>query len=201
MHVSGKRVLVVEDTELLRRMYRDRLAQDGYEVIDVSDGLAALGMLREQSFDLILLDLIMPRMGGVQVLEAVKQDPRTQSIPVIILTNLGEEETIERAVSLGAVDYLIKNETRPADVSEKVGLVLKAYSAAGNSKSEFIVYPQAGLGDIDRLVEHASLKRRLWCPACEHELALELVPDAKRAGWYSARFVCPSCGRSFSGSV
>lgn len=199
--MAAKRILVVEDTELLRRMYRDRLIQDGYEVSDAPDGLAALALLRDEQFDLILLDLIMPRMGGIQVLEAVKQDPRTQSTPIIVLTNLGEEDTIERAVSLGAVDYLIKNETRPADVSEKVALVLQAYGVGERAEADqFLVYPQAGVGDIDRLVEHAALKRRLWCPACENELALEMVPDAKRVGWYSARFICPSCGKAFSGS-
>lgn len=197
----AKRVLVVEDTELLRRMYRDRLLQDGYVVEDAADGVAALALIRDRSFDLILLDLIMPRMGGIQVLEAVKLDPRTQSIPVVVLTNLGEEETIERAVSLGAVDYLIKNETRPADVAEKVRLILQSYKTGDQETASFVVYPQPGVGDIDKLVEHAALKRRLWCPACESELALELVPDAKRAGWYSAQFVCPSCHRTFSGSV
>lgn len=199
--MAAKRILVVEDTELLRRMYRDRLIQDGYEVSDAPDGLAALAEIREQHFDLILLDLIMPRMGGIQVLEAVKQDPRTQSIPVVVLTNLGEEETIEHAVSLGAVDYLIKNETRPADVAEKVKLVLDAFAVADVSSASFMVYPDPGRGDIENLVAHAELKRRLWCPACENELALELVPDPKRAGWYSARFACPSCGRTFSGSA
>lgn len=196
----GKRILVVEDTELLRRMYRDRLVMDGYEVADAGDGIAALALLRDQPFDLVLLDLIMPRMGGIQVLEAVKQDPRTQSIPIIVLTNLGEESTIEQAVALGAVDYLIKNETRPADVAEKVKLVLQAYHASVDTGAGFKVYPDPQRGDINALVEHAGLKRRLWCPACENELALELVPDAKRTGWYSARFVCPGCGRFFSGS-
>jgi CheY-like chemotaxis protein len=199
--VAVKRILVVEDTELLRRMYRDRLVQDGYEVADAPDGLAAPSLLRDQHFDLILLDLIMPRMGGIQVLEAVKQDPRTQSIPIVVLTNLGEESTIERAVSLGAVDYLIKNETRPADVAEKVKLVLDAFVATEEKSAAFVVYPDPSRGDVDALVQNAALKRRLWCPACENELALELVPDPKRTGWYEARFVCPSCGKSFSGSV
>ncbi len=198
--MTAKRILVVEDTELLRRMYRDRLIQDGYEVLDAADGLAALSILRDEHFDLILLDLIMPRMGGIQVLEAVKQDPRTQSIPVVVLTNLGEESTIEHAVSLGAVDYLIKNETRPADVAEKVKLVLDAYAVAEGTSDAFIIYPDTTRGDVDAIVEHAQLRRRLWCPACENELALELVPDPKRAGWYSARFICPSCGRTYSGS-
>lgn len=200
--LMAQRVLVVEDTELLRRMYCDRLTQDGFDVESAADGIEALALVRDRSFDLILLDLIMPRMGGIQVLEAVKLDPRTQSIPVVVLTNLGEEETIDRAVSLGAVDYLIKNETRPMDVSDKVKLVLGAFGrSTGQSSTSFLVYPRPSVGDIDSLVQHAGLKRKLWCPACESELALELVPDAKRAGWYSAEFVCPSCHRTFSGTM
>jgi len=104
-------------------------------------------------------------------------------------------------VSLGAVDYLIKNETRPADVAEKVKLVLESFAVGEAPAESFTLYPDPSRGDVDRIVQHAQLKRRLWCPACENELALELVPDPKRAGWYSARFVCPSCGRSFSGSA
>jgi CheY-like chemotaxis protein len=139
--VHGLRILVVEDTDLLRRMYKDRLILDGYEVFDAPDGLAALAVLRDQSVDLVLLDLIMPRMGGLQVLEAIKNDPRTSALPVVILTNLGEEETIEQAMALGAVDYLIKNETRPADVSEKVRMTLEAFGMGPAATTAFRVFP------------------------------------------------------------
>lgn len=193
------RILVVEDTELLRRMYRDRLTQDGYEVVEVADGLAALSVLRDQLFDLILLDLVMPRMGGVEVLDVIKHTPRIQHIPVIVLTNLGEEATIDHAVSLGAIDCLIKNETRPGDVSEKVRTVLSAITPPEKLIPQFNVHVRADEGDVDALAQHAGLKRRLWCPACEEELMLELTPDAKRPGWYNSRFVCPSCARNFSG--
>lgn len=198
--MSGKRILIVEDTELLRRMYRDRLVQDGYDVADVADGLSALALMRERSFDLLLLDLIMPRMGGLQVLEAVKQDPRTKDTPVLVLTNLGEEETIERAVALGAIDYLIKNETRPAAISDKVKLVLASFAKADSGDETFVIYPDQSRGDVDAFVTQAGLKRRLWCPACESELAFEFIPDAKRPGWYQARVICPSCGKAYSGS-
>jgi len=197
--MPGKRILIVEDTDLLRRMYHDRLAQDGYEVFDAADGLAALAFLREQHVDLILLDLIMPRMGGLQVLEAVKADPRTQKIPVVILTNLGEEATIEQAVSLGAIDYLIKNQSRPADVSEKVTLTLSAFASDATVDSAFTVYLRTDAGDVDALVADAALKRRLWCPACENELGLRLIPEAGGTGRYTASFVCPSCGREYAG--
>ncbi|MBN1192554.1 MAG: response regulator [Coriobacteriia bacterium] len=198
--MAAKHVLIVEDTELLRRMYQDHLMKAGFEVSEAPDGAEALALIAQHRFDLILLDLIMPRMGGIQVLETIKHDPRTQDIPVIVLTNLGEEATIQRAVELGALDYLIKNETRPAGVVERVLALLEAAPTCEDEAIQFLVYPQTDRGDIDCLVDHAGLKRRLWCPACENELALELVPDPKRTGWYETRFICPSCGRTFSGS-
>ncbi|HHJ99123.1 MAG TPA: response regulator [Actinobacteria bacterium] len=197
--MPGRRVLIVEDTDLLRRMYHDRLVQDGYEVLDAADGLAALSVLRDQPIDLILLDLIMPRMGGLQVLEAVKADPRTKDIPVVILTNLGEESAIEQAVSLGATDYLIKNQSRPADVSEKVTLTLEAFGAGSTGADAFHVFLRPETGDVGPLVDDVGLKRMLWCPACENELALRLVPDSGHPGHYDAYFVCNTCGREFAG--
>lgn len=197
--MAGERILIVEDTDLLRRMYHDRLAQDGYEILDAADGLAALAILREQQVDLILLDLIMPRMGGLQVLEAVKADPRTHNIPVVILTNLGEESTIEQAVSLGATDYLIKNQSRPADVSDKVTLTLQAFGASSGQTAAFHVFLRSEIGDTQSVVQSAGLKRGLWCPACENDLALRLVPDGAHPGHFDAYFVCGSCGREYAG--
>ncbi|MBF4510112.1 MAG: response regulator [Aeromicrobium sp.] len=197
--MGAHRVLIVEDTDLLRRMYRDRLSQDGYEVLEATDGLAALTVLRDERVDLILLDLIMPRMGGIEVLEAISADPRTKGTPVVVLTNLGEEDTIERAVALGALDYLLKNETRPNDVSEKVRLTLSAFHAPDEAAtSAFRIRVRDREDDADALISHAELKRRFWCPACENELALELVPVPEHHGHYDARFICPACGRDFA---
>ncbi|MDP2233861.1 MAG: response regulator, partial [Actinomycetota bacterium] len=87
--MSKLTILVVEDTELLRRIYSDKLTQDGYDVLAAGDGFEALNLLRSNKVDLVLLDLIMPRMSGIEALEAIKADPRTREIPVIILSNLG----------------------------------------------------------------------------------------------------------------
>lgn len=192
-------ILVCEDTELLRRMYHDRLAADGYDVVDAPDGMEAVAALRSGRVDLVVLDLIMPRMGGIEVLEAISADPRTKGTPVVVLTNLGEEDTIERAVALGALDYLLKNETRPNDVSEKVRLTLSAFHAPDEAAtSAFRIRVRDREDDADALISHAELKRRFWCPACENELALELVPVPEHHGHYDARFICPACGRDFA---
>ncbi|MDI6900411.1 MAG: response regulator [Anaerosomatales bacterium] len=195
--MAGERVLVVEDTELLRRMYHDKLVQDGYVVGVAGDGIDALAKLRAEKYDLVVLDLIMPRMGGLEVLETIKADPNLKSVPVLILTNLGEEGAIERALDLGALDYLIKNQAKPADVAEKIRLTLDAFGTADGGVQPIRVVVKDREADAERLIEHAKLVRRLWCPACEVELALELFPKTDKEGWYDAHIVCPMCGREY----
>ncbi|MCE5202830.1 MAG: response regulator [Actinomycetia bacterium] len=195
--MASEHILVVEDTELLRRIYEDKLKQEGYAVFTAADGLDALNVIRTTPLDLVLLDLIMPRMGGLEVLEAMRTDPRLASIPVIILTNLGEESSVERAVELGAVDYLIKNSAKPAEVVEKIRLVLDNLGGSTKSVPSFRLALKDREGDADVFVEHARLPRRFWCPACEVGLMMELIPDSDREGWYAAHLLCPLCGREF----
>lgn len=190
-------VLVVEDTELLRKIYADKLAQDGYNVLTAGDGLQALAALRTETVDLILLDLIMPKMSGLEALEAIKADPRLREIPIIILSNLGQESDVERGLSLGATDYLIKNEAKPADVAEKIRLTLDFMAGRQADSASYSLHIRDREGDADRLVEDAQLPRRFWCPACEVELAMELVPKPDRHGWYDAHLRCPMCNKEY----
>lgn len=189
-------VLVVEDTELLRRMYADRLKLDGFNVLTAADGLEAMSALREATPDLILLDLIMPMMSGLEVLERVQSDSRLRNIPVLILSNLGDDTDIRRGIEMGAVDYLIKNDARPADISARITLILQSCDA----KPEAAVYRLALRdrdGDADRFIADACLPRRFWCPACEVELSLELTPIPDASGHYDAHMVCLMCGREY----
>jgi len=189
-------ILVVEDTELLRRMYVDRLTQDGYEVLAAADGLEALNLMRTQEPDLVLLDLIMPMMSGLEVLERCQADVRLKEIPVLVLSNLGQDEDIRRCIELGACDYLIKNDSRPADIAAKIKNLL----AAGIAKAHVQAYRlqiRDHEADADAFVADAALPRRLWCPACEVELALELAPLEGVPGHYDAHLLCASCGRDY----
>jgi CheY-like chemotaxis protein len=195
--VAGESVLVVEDTELLRRIYTDKLSQEGYKVFQAADGLECLNIVRTQTLDLILLDLVMPRMSGLEALEALKRDPRTKNIPVIILSNLGQDTDIQRGLDLGAVDYLIKNAAKPADVSAKIESTLASRDEAPVEAVSFQLRVKDHEADADAFVAHAKLTKRFWCPACEVELSLELVPHADKPGWYDAHPLCPACGREF----
>lgn len=195
--MPGETILVVEDTELLRRIYFDKLAQEGYTVHQAGDGLEALNILRAERVDLVLLDLIMPRMSGLEALELMKADPRMRDLPVIILSNLGQESDIERGLTMGATDYLIKNAAKPADVSAKIKETLAALASAHGGERSYRVFVRDHEGDTDALVADENLGRRFWCPACEVEMQLELVRKPDRPGWFDAHFVCPGCGRDF----
>jgi two-component system alkaline phosphatase synthesis response regulator PhoP len=112
---SGLCVLLAEDDPCLRLAAQTTLVRSGFTVVAAVDGEAALTAARAQHFDLILLDLLMPKMDGLDVLRALKQDPTTRSMPVAILTNASREVERRTAAELGAVDFLIK-----ADLSLKV---------------------------------------------------------------------------------
>jgi two-component system phosphate regulon response regulator PhoB len=109
------KILVVEDEVFVRDLYEKILKQAGFEAILADDAKAALDKLKEKP-DLILLDILLPGIDGLQVLKKIKSDSSTKEIPVLMLTNMGEEEYVRRAVHLGASGYIIKMRIEPADL-------------------------------------------------------------------------------------
>lgn len=117
-------MLLVEDDSFLLGMYATKFELEGFEVLTAEDGEKGLKAAKEKRPDIILLDILMPRMNGVEVLEELKKDDTTKGIPVILLTNLNQKEEIERCMSMGANDYLIKAHFMPSEVIEKVKKIL-----------------------------------------------------------------------------
>ena len=113
-------VLFVEDDASVAQMYRLKLELDGYNVEVAADGLSALEKARALHPDIIFLDLRLPKMDGLAVLEALRADTSTASIPVVILSNWDEKELVERGVTLGALDHMIKSQTTPARLSRRL---------------------------------------------------------------------------------
>jgi CheY-like chemotaxis protein len=108
------RVLFVEDDPAVAQMYKLKLELDGYQVEVAGDGEVALKMARKSLPDIIFLDLRLPKLGGLEVLEALRADPQTQAVPVVILSSHSGEELVERGAKLGVLDHLIKSKTTPA---------------------------------------------------------------------------------------
>jgi len=108
MDKPPKRILLAEDDRFLRKAAEVTLRRHGFTVLTASDGEAAVQMARAETPDLVLLDLIMPRLQGFEVLRTLKQDPATQAIPVIVLSNLGQPSDVRQAMEEGAAAYFVK---------------------------------------------------------------------------------------------
>jgi two-component system phosphate regulon response regulator PhoB len=121
----GRRILLAEDDRFLQRAAGAKLRQEGFTVLTAADGEEALRVARAETPDLVLLDLIMPKLQGFEVLRLLKEDAATMYIPVIVLSNLGQESDIARATALGAVEYLIKANLSLAELARRVRAVLE----------------------------------------------------------------------------
>lgn len=115
-----KKILFVEDESALQKTFGDILKQEGYEMISALDGEEGLRLARTQKPDLILLDLILPKLHGFEVLKALKEDSDTKDIPVIVLTNLEGTGDVEKAIELGATTYLVKANYTLEEVISKI---------------------------------------------------------------------------------
>lgn len=122
---SKKIILIVEDDKFLRDLISQKLLKEGYEVSTAVNGEEGIKKTKEKKPDLILLDLILPGIDGFEVLRRIKEDPVLAKIPVIVLSNLGQKEDIEKGLQLGAVDYLIKAHFTPSEIIEKIKNFLK----------------------------------------------------------------------------
>lgn len=118
-------ILVIEDDKFLRELIVQKLIKENYEVSEAIDGEQGIKKIKEEKPDLILLDLILPGIDGFEVLSRMREGSNLSSIPVIILSNLGQKEDVERGLKLGAIDYLIKAHFTPGEIIEKIKNVLK----------------------------------------------------------------------------
>ncbi|MDD5290382.1 MAG: response regulator [Patescibacteria group bacterium] len=123
--VEKKTILIIEDDNFLSNMYRTKLELEGYVALTATNGEIGLKTAKEKRPNLILLDIIIPKMNGFEVLEGIKSDKNLKNIPVIMLTNLGQKDDIKKSFKLGADEYLIKAHFLPSEVVEKVKKFLK----------------------------------------------------------------------------
>ncbi|MGC9031418.1 MAG: response regulator transcription factor [Minisyncoccia bacterium] len=114
------KILVVEDDRFLRELIVRKLSEEGFDVITAVNGEEGLKTLKEKKPDLVLLDLILPGIDGFEVLKRLKEEDIVPSLPVIILSNLGQREDIEKGLNLGAKDYLIKAHFTPDEIIKKI---------------------------------------------------------------------------------
>lgn len=116
----AKKILIIEDEEIMLGLLQRKLTKEGYEISVARDGDEGMQVMKEVNPDLILLDIIMPKMGGFEVMEEMNKDKELKKIPVIVISNSGQPVELDRAQKLGAKDWLIKTEFDPQEVIDKV---------------------------------------------------------------------------------
>ena len=123
--MEKKKILIVEDDNFVAEVYFAKLTEMGYEALLAQNGEEGLASLKKDKIDLILLDILMPIMNGMEMLEEIKKNEEWKNIPVILLTNVGEKESIQKVREMGVKNYLIKSHFTPAEVIEKIESVFK----------------------------------------------------------------------------
>jgi two-component system alkaline phosphatase synthesis response regulator PhoP len=117
--IKNMKILIVEDEEILKKVLQEKLESENFTIKIATDGEMAMSLAKEFKPDLILLDIILSKKDGIQVLQELKANNLLSKIPVIMVSNLGDEEIIKRAMKLGAMDYLIKTQHSLDDVANK----------------------------------------------------------------------------------
>lgn len=118
-------ILLVEDDVFLAGIYQKKFELEGFKITVAGDGEKGLADAKKKIPDLVLLDILLPKLDGFAVLDQLKADAATKNVPIILLTNLGQKDDVEKGLKAGAVDYLIKAHFKPSEVVDKVRAVLK----------------------------------------------------------------------------
>lgn len=127
---TKKAILIVEDELFLRDLYQLEFEQTGMTADVAGGGREGLSKAKEKKYDGILLDIMMPDLNGLDVLKSLKQDPATKDIPVIFLTNMGQENVVKQGMELGAIGYMIKSSYTPDQLIKKVTELLNEHSVS-----------------------------------------------------------------------
>lgn len=126
---TKRTILLVEDEELLANILKQRLEKEGFNVVLARDGEEALGILKDAKPDLLLLDIILPKVSGFELMSKLQEDPRYAKVPIVVVSNLGQEGDIKKGETLGAVGYFVKAHLSIEELVERVKKFLEESKA------------------------------------------------------------------------
>ena len=122
----ARKILLIEDSQYIKELYKEVLENAGFEIDVADDGISGIEKIKKGGYDLILLDMVMPKSGGLGVIQTVSQNPpATKNGPIIILTNLTKDAMVQEALNKGASSYIVKSDITPGQLIEKVKKYLK----------------------------------------------------------------------------
>jgi|SRR3989344_1467323 len=176
------KILIVDDDEQTRETYADVFRRSGYIVLEAKDGLEGLDIATKEQPDVMFTGIIMPRMDGFAMMEALNKNIITSSIPVVINSHLGREEDQKRAEILGAKDFIVRDFTTPREVVERVSSI---FIGGGEYIFEFDPYAR----DAQRLARDLRMENYFQCPGNQKMVLRLHIKDPQRKT-FIARLVC-----------
>jgi CheY-like chemotaxis protein len=180
------KVLLVDDDISTREMYAEIFKNSDFEVAQAGDGLEGLDMATKNLPDVIFTGIVMPRMDGFSMMQELNKNVATCKIPVVISSHLGREEDRQRANTLGAKDFIVRDLTPPNVVVEKI----KTLFVGGDYLIDFNPYNL----DAQKLARELGLNNNFQCLECNEKMALKLKLSNPKHRKFEAIFVCPHCG-------
>ncbi len=187
------KILVVEDDQFMQRIYKTKLESSGFKIISAGNGKEAIEKSETETPDLILLDLVLPEISGFEVLTKLKENSKTSQIPVIILSNLGQKEDIEKGLSLGADDYLVKAMHPINAVIDKIKEQLLKGKRGKKAIVSYNIAIKESIFDGPQLARDFNFSGLFSCPNCQTQMILNLIPTKKDTPEFTAKFICPKC--------
>ena len=194
---KGK-ILLIEDDSGFRHTYSDVLKADGYTVVTAEDGEQGLAMVRTEKPDVVLLDLVLPKLPGFEVLKSIRADAEIKDTIVLILSVMGEQSQLQKGLALGANDYTVKGFYKPNEILGKIQALL-TQPGVKKQADVYNLFIKENRGDVAKLRSNTGWTKTFTCAVCNEEMQLVLTTDHSRsdAHWFSAHFACPICGRPF----
>jgi DNA-binding response OmpR family regulator len=196
-------ILIIEDHPMTLDVFKTKLEMEGYDVHLASDGRAGLEKALDINPNLVLLDLMLPRLNGLEVLSELRKNPKTVKTPIIILSNWEDDEDVKKGLELGANDFLLKSQITPKEVVRKI----KGFLPTRSKEDEFISVPiryrvkiQTAEDGASQLAKDYEFNETFTCPKCNSFITLDLMPDEAFFGGghrFLAQFVCYNCSEMY----
>lgn len=180
------KILVVDDDHATRDMYVEVFKNAGMSVIEAGDGVEGLDIATKDLPDVIFTGIIMPRMDGFAMIEALKKNVSTCNIPIVVSSHLGKENDRQRANVLGVKDFIVRDVTPPKQVIERI----KTLFVAGDFLIDFNPYNL----DAQKLARELGVSNNFQCLECSERMVLKIKLVNPKERTFEAQFVCPKCG-------
>lgn len=181
-----KKILIVDDDESTLSMYAEVFSQAGFSVIEAADGLEGLDKAIQDSPAVIFTGIIMPKMDGFSLVEALKKNVATSNIPVVMCSHMGREEDRQRAKEMGVKEFIIRDITTPKEVVNKIVSLW--------APKEYFLKFNTSESDAPILAKELGISPSFDCKTCGQPMVIKMKTFDASNGEFSARIVCPRCG-------